>query len=240
MNRKYILRFNCFILLSFAAFLSLNAQTDTIPQVALKADSVGASKLSVPDSVQKVEVKRDSTSLSIGFKGAVFSDGYDRVFMKNGDVLVCNIKDQNLYVVRIVYPLNTAIEAVNTSDIHYLNFFDGRYQLVNNKPEIVENRTWAVVVSEKDWEKVEITEDASLVSNLVEKGVIKARYTGKQTATNQYLEKSASIILRKKAARMKASVVVVSEKNVQRDYGELPVIDMKGIAYGYPDEVKSE
>jgi hypothetical protein len=45
------------------------------------------------------------------------------------------------------------------------------------------------------------------------------------------MEKNAISVLRKKAAQMGATKVLITDKNTQSAYGEAPIVEMKGIAY---------
>jgi hypothetical protein len=229
---------------------AFNGKNGFLPKDSLKKDSVAVKVIQSKDTIARAIVLSDTAKKvavaplkndSVATKqvaektGNTYSDGYARISKKNGDVLVATVKSKNLYEVQVIYPLNTVIEKLNTADLNEINYPDGKIDVINNKPEKVDNHEWAVVTSEKDWEKVEVTEDDSKIASLVEKGKVDAKYTGSQTATNQSLEKSGLIIARKRAARLKASVLVISEKQVSRQYGELPLIHIIGTAYGLPD-----
>jgi hypothetical protein len=245
------INFLCIIMLCVTGNVqAFNGKNGLLPKDSLKKDTIAAKVIQVKDTITKavaitdtakkavtVPVKTDSVAAKkVAEKtGNVYNDGYARISKKNGDILVATVKSKNLYEVQVIYPLNTVIEKLNTADLNEINYPDGKIDVVNNKPEKVDNHEWAVVTSEKDWEKVEVTEDDSKVTSLVEKGKVDAKYTGSQTATNQSLEKSGLIIARKRAARLKASVLVISEKQISRQYGELPMIHIIATAYGFPD-----
>ncbi len=53
----------------------------------------------------------------------------------------------------------------------------------------------------------------------------------KMNTTNELMEKNVIAILKKKAYSMKATAILIIEKNINRMYGELPSIEIKAIAY---------
>jgi hypothetical protein len=52
-------------------------------------------------------------------------------------------------------------------------------------------------------------------------------------AENEYLEKNAQIIIRKKAANLNAPFVLLVNKNYYKAYGDPPSIELEGILYNY-------
>lgn len=89
----------------------------------------------------------------------------------------------------------------------------------------------ALAENDINWELVEVTDSIDKASGLVEVAPLEINYTGSISVTNASLEKSSEIILKKKAAHIKASLIVITDKKIIRQYGELPSILLKGTAY---------
>jgi hypothetical protein len=83
-----------------------------------------------------------------------------------------------------------------------------------------------------DWETVIVTDSLDAAAGLADLGQLETKYSGSITVSNASLEKSSTIIMQKKAAHIKATVVIITDKKIERQYGELPTITLKGTAYG--------
>lgn len=91
-----------------------------------------------------------------------------------------------------------------------------------------------IIESEKDWNKVKITHDASDVEGLKEINSIKITAWGNKINTSpETLESKGSVMLQKEAAKIKAHIVLVEDTRHYRAYGDLPSVTIEGKAFGY-------
>ncbi|MFN8206747.1 MAG: hypothetical protein U0T82_04980 [Bacteroidales bacterium] len=194
--------------------------------------------LSKPDSAT-IELFQDSGSLvpatAIPADGeSVHARDFDRIFTARGESLVVKVTGVNVFEVLYTWPLNTLEQRIPKEEVTEVVYADGRREgfkakVVGNKNEI---KDWAVVVSEKDWERVLAVDSTASLGAVTMLGSVSARYEGsKINSPTDYLEKSAMIILKKKAARLGSNVVLVTERKEYRAYGELPSVELTGTAY---------
>lgn len=163
--------------------------------------------------------------------GGLDGNYFDRVITSTGDEYVVKVKDINIYEIVYTYPLNTIEQRMDKDMIKKIIFSDGSEQVISGE-EVKEEKDWAVVVGEKDWEKVIILTSEDEIEGLKKLEEFKAKYVGNRIKTSsEYLEKNVMIILRKKTAHLKGNYLLVKEKQEYRAYGDLPYIEMTGIAY---------
>jgi hypothetical protein len=159
---------------------------------------------------------------------------FDRIFTARGENLVVKVTGVNVFEVLYTWPLNTLEQRIPKEEVMEVVYSDGRREgfkakAVESKNEI---KGWAVVVSEKDWERVLAVDSTASLGEVIELGKVSASYEGaKINLPTDYLEKSAMIILKKKAARLGSNVLLVTGRKEYRSYGELPSVELSGIAY---------
>jgi hypothetical protein len=164
----------------------------------------------------------------------IHSSQFDKIFTVRGETLVAKVKTTNVYELIYTWPLNTIEQKMPRAEILEVVYADGRKESFRPKPgqSVEESKDWAVVITEKDWERVMTAYNDSDITGLAELGKVTARYdASKINATTEYLEKNALIILKKRAARLGSNIVFVTDKKEYRAYGELPSIEITGTAY---------
>jgi len=165
-------------------------------------------------------------------KNTAPSEKEDKIIRRKGDSILCKILSKNIYEIEYVKAGDKTHHKINTAAIKEIFYGNGKYELVDNNPE-KKKKDWALTHVDPDWSKIIITYEANDMAGLVEKGPIDAFFeSNKMTAENEFLEKNAYSILKKKASSMKATTVLITEKNINRTYGELPNITLKAVAYG--------
>lgn len=84
-----------------------------------------------------------------------------------------------------------------------------------------------------DWRKVKIVNNESNVLGMKKIKEIKAttKGDGQGYRTPKSLERSARVILRKKAAQLNANYILLTDKNIVVAFGENPSATLYGIAY---------
>jgi len=195
-----------------------NTYSDTLP---VENDTAGAFR----DTIDMDKHEQVVENASGGHK-------YAKISRVDGVELTVLVLNTNLFEVRYVYPLNTEEHVLSKADIKEIAWPGGKKEKFGKKIQVDSSRV--LVLNEKDWELVTITENKEEILDLKEKGEIEATFeSGKLKIEAEFLEKNASIILRKKAARINAHKILIKSKEIKAGYGELPTIEMRAIAYGY-------
>lgn len=156
----------------------------------------------------------------------------DTIIKKNGFAVICRVVSKNLYEVHYIKQGQKLVRKISTADLKEIRYNTGKIDLIDNNPEKKE-KNWVTTPSEKDWAKVKVCYDAGDVAGLVEKGPIENEYIAKKLNTeNDVMERTTLIVLQKKASKMNACAILIVSKDFVREYGELPSLKMKAIAYG--------
>ena len=154
---------------------------------------------------------------------------FDKIKLESGDSLIVHIIAETQTEVAFKYPLNTMINKMLYTKIKEINYNDGKIRSFRNQAPV----TGVGAEPDNLWRIVVVTFDESEVTGLKEIGPISAKAEGKSIKTSiDLLEKNTRLSLQKKAVRMNATKVLVKTKNIQQAYGELPIVEMEGIAYG--------
>lgn len=189
---------------------SLQAQNDSL-------------RLDQPDSLKNNNSVLPITSLSFDLSS------FDKIKLESGDSLIVNIIAETQTEVAFKYPLNTMINKMLYTRIKEINYKDGKVKAFRNMAPV----TGVGAEPDNLWRIVVITNDENEVAGLNEIGPISAKAEGKTLKTSiELLEKNAKVNLQKKAVRMNATMVLVKKKNIEQSYGEIPMVELEGIAYG--------
>jgi hypothetical protein len=170
-------------------------------------------------------VKRDSVTQTI----VVNNSGYDKILLDSGDSLFVNIVAETETEVAYKYPFNTMINKTSYSKVKEIHYKDGKLKAMQNVGIV------PGVGADPDnlWRIVAITYDESDVAGLKEIGPISAKAEGRSLKTSiDLLEKNVTVNLKKSALRMNATKVLVKKKNIEQSYGEIPLVELEGVAYG--------
>jgi hypothetical protein len=191
----------------------------------------------MPDSVLIPELHRlavlyrlDSAALA----------GYDKIITFDREVYVGKIHNVSFSEVRLTYPNESQLNAIKRSRISQILYASGRRDVfialddrtVKQKELVDTSRI--IIKNQKDWMKVRVTEDPMDIIGLKTKGDLTASYEADMgNAENDELMRQAAIILKKKAASLKAHYVLVETKFFQKSYGDLPRVEVTARAFGY-------
>jgi hypothetical protein len=157
--------------------------------------------------------------------------GMDKIVRRNGDALFGKVIGKNIYEIQYKRKRDNVIRKVSTSNVKEIIYANGKVDLIDNNPE-KKSKDWISVAAENDWAKIQVFSEASQVEGATEIGEIEAEYVAKKMdAQNDLLEKNIIITLKKKALTMKANAVLIIDKKFERNYGELPFITVKAVAY---------
>jgi hypothetical protein len=165
---------------------------------------------------------------------------FDKILTYQHEVFIAKIQNITPNFVLFLYPFNTELQSLSRNEISQIQYADGAIDIflpLTNKDgfsrEVVDTAR-IIVRSRRDWEKVTLTDRSEDIAGMVEKGKVIACYQADYVnAANEYLEKNAQIILRKKAANLNAPVVLLTSKNFHKAYGDPPSIELEGILYNY-------
>jgi hypothetical protein len=164
----------------------------------------------------------------------------DKIITFDREVYVGKIFNITFAEVRLTYPGESSLHALARSRISQILYADGRRDVfIALDDKNVKQTEWVdtariIVKSQKDWMKVQITENPEVVKGLVAKGIVKANYeapTG--NADNEDLMRHASHLLKKKAAALHAHCVLIETKFFHKSYGDLPRVEVTARAFAY-------
>lgn len=224
-NSHSMLRFLCFFALSAATLVAL-AQPAASDNAALMSDA----EIQQRARQRAIEYRIDTAALR----------GLDKIITYERDVYVGKIYNITFSEVRFTLPAGDEMTSLNKSLISQILYADGRRDVfialegreVNQKQLV--DTTRIIIKNQKDWMKVMVTENPSDVGNLTAMGDLKVKYEAAVgNAGNEELMRQAAVILRKKAAVLKAHCVLIDTKFFHKSYGDLPRVEVNATAYGY-------
>jgi hypothetical protein len=160
------------------------------------------------------------------------TDGYDRIIKLNKDTLVVSIQKITKNEIVYIYPFNTVINRIPVYHIKDIISKDGytnpTFKFINGTGKQVKKDTLAI----SDYKSIEVTYNQAEVEGLTDLGAIESFSEGeKATSNTSIMEKNAIFQLRKKAAQLGATKILITDKSVETPYGENPMVELKGIAY---------
>jgi len=154
---------------------------------------------------------------------AVNQAALDTIIKVEGKVMPVDVIKVTTSYVRFTVPGSEEVYTISRKDIHKIIYKNGRIEEYNKKV--------LMMIDDNSWEAVWLTEDKKDVESLYNRGSISAQ--SPPSARNMKAAKnSARIKLQKKAASLKAIVVLVTKKQSTGGYGEMPGYYYEGIAYG--------
>lgn len=219
------LHFLCLIALSAAAIVA-TAQPAARDNAALMSDT----EIQQRARQRAAEYRIDTAALR----------GLDKIITYQRDVYVGNVYNITFSEVRFTLPAGDEMTSLSKSLISQILYADGRRDVfialegrnVNQKQLV--DTTRIIIKNQKDWMKVMVTEDPAEVGNLTAMGDLKVNYEAAVgNAGNEELLRQATMILRKKAAVLKAHCVLIDTKFFHKSYGDLPRVEVNATAYGY-------
>lgn len=165
------------------------------------------------------------------------SSNFDRIITIDNKLIIANILKVGSGDISFIYPLNTVQNEISRDLVNYVIYEDGKKEIFTRieEKEIHDgetNKSFLIVKEKKAWEEVSATYDKEETAGMTEiEEVVVEFQSNKMRATSDYLEKNALIILRKKAANVGGELVLITNKQINKAYGDLPSIEMEGIAY---------
>jgi hypothetical protein len=154
----------------------------------------------------------------------------DTIFKLGGTVLLVDVTKVTTTYVSFVYPGQNEVYTIERKQIEKIIYKNGRIDEFNNP--IIE------MIDEYQWEAVWLTEDKKEVIDLYKRGTVEAK-SSPSDRSPKAAKKNAIIKLKKKAANIRGTIVLVTHKQKTGGYGEYPGYFIKGIVYG-PEPLDEE
>jgi len=147
----------------------------------------------------------------------------DTIVKLGGKKLLVKVIKINEKDVTYTFPEKTDNLSILRKDIEKVIFQNGHREVFN--PPVL------MMIDETQWEAVLVTENPEEVEGLFLRGTISAS-SSSDCRDNKSAKQSAIIRLQKKAANMKASVILITKAQAKGGYGENPGYKINGNAYG--------
>ena len=151
----------------------------------------------------------------------------DIIYQHDGTKMFVDVKKIYLNDLYYALPGDTKVKKMDQRLVHKIEYKTGRIEVLNETaPDVRE-------VS--DYRKVKVTDDPEDVEGLIEVAKLEAKAEGSDRgyATSKSLERTATIVLRRKAALVNANIVLITEKKTNVAFGEIPAVTLYGTAYSY-------
>jgi hypothetical protein len=148
---------------------------------------------------------------------------HDTIFKLNGSLLPVDVTTVTPTYVSFVFPGKPEEFTIERKEVHKIIYKTGKIEILN--------KAAFEMLDDSMWEAVWMTEDKKEVGDLYLLGEIESR-SPSSARSPAAAKKGAVIKLKKKAANMKGTLILVTKKQTTGGYGEYPGYYIKGIAYG--------
>ncbi len=153
--------------------------------------------------------------------------GIDIMVLMTGEQKEVEIRKFSLKYIYFSSPGETTMKQIDRRLVNTIYYRSGRKEVITPKATDIPDNS--------DWEKIIITEDPKDIGTLmIQIDVVEAKVEANYNDLNvkpETLERSAHIILRKRAALIKGELVLIKKKSHNRAYGEPASLVIQGIAY---------
>lgn len=149
----------------------------------------------------------------------------DIVLFDNLEVLYVDVKKIDESSVYFSFPGETNLHKLKRTEVTRVKYKSGEMEdvedYVSKEREV------------KDYRKIRYTWEPEDVEGMIEVGEVEAKAEGNNRgiSTAKSLERSAIIVLKRKAALLDADYVLITDKHVHVAFGEIPSTTLKGKAY---------
>ncbi|MDK2978287.1 MAG: hypothetical protein PWP52_1001 [Bacteroidales bacterium] len=151
----------------------------------------------------------------------------DVVYLHDKTVMRVDVK--KIYQNNLYYSLpgDTKVHQMDQRLVYKIEYKSGKIEILNEEPQTVRNIN--------DYRKVKVTYDPDDVDGMIEVAKLEAKAEGsdRSYSTAKTLERTAIIVLRRKAALVNAEMVLITDKKVHVAFGEIPFTILYGTAYSY-------
>ncbi|NOQ26837.1 MAG: hypothetical protein GQ564_15865 [Bacteroidales bacterium] len=180
-----------------------------------------------PEIVDTSEINKEEELKEVKNKDAELNQKMDILYQHDGKQAFVNVKRIYLNDLYYTLPGEKKVNKIDQRLFHKIVYKTGRVEILNEKASDVRKVG--------DYRNVKVTEDLDDVEGLVEVAKIEAKVEGNERgySTPKTLKRSATIVLRKKAALVNADIVLITGKRSNAAFGEIPSLTLLGIAYSY-------
>lgn len=147
----------------------------------------------------------------------------DTIFKLNGSQLPVSITTVTPAYISFIFPGKPEEFTIERKEVHKIIYKTGKIEILN--------KAAFELLDDSMWEAVWMTEDKKEVGDLYMLGEIEAQSPSSARSPSA-AKKGAIIKLKKKAANMQGTLILVTKKLATGGYGEYPGYYIKGIAYG--------
>ncbi len=173
-----------------------------------------------PDTTKKetqvIEVKQDLPTAKT-----------DIIHQHNGTIMYVDVKKIQMNDLFYSLPGETKVIKIDQRLVYKIEYKTGKIEILNEKPTEIREVG--------DYRKVKVTYDPKDIDGLIEVAQLEARADGSETRQTSLktLERSAIIVLRRKAALINSDIILVTDKKTHVAFGEIPNIVLYAKAYSY-------
>jgi len=151
----------------------------------------------------------------------------DVIYQHDGKKLLVDVK--KIYLNDLYYSFSgeTKVHKMDQRLVQKIEYKSGKVEVLNETPPKVRQVG--------DYRKVKVTKNPADVEGLIEVAKLEAPAEGSSrgNSTLKSLERTATIVLRRKAALVNADIVLITDKKSQVAFGEQPSLTLYGTAYSY-------
>lgn len=148
---------------------------------------------------------------------------HDTIFKLNGSQLPVDVTTVTPTYISFIFPGKPEEFTIERKEVHKIIYKTGKIDILNQAA--------FTVFDESSWEAVWMTEEKKEVGDLYRLGEVEAKSPSSARSASA-AKKGAIIKLKKKAANMKGTLILITKKQATGGYGEYPGYFIKGIAYG--------
>jgi len=148
---------------------------------------------------------------------------HDTIFKINGQQMPVDVTTVTPTYISFIFPGKPEEFTIERKEVHKIIYKTGKIDILNQAA--------FTMLDESSWEAVWITEDKKEVGDLYVLGDVEAK-SPSSARSPAAAKKGAIIKLKKKAANLKGTLILVTKKQATGGYGEYPGYFIKGIAYG--------
>lgn len=150
----------------------------------------------------------------------------DKVVLKTGDTLTVKVTKNTEKIIEFTYPNESLINEKNKRDILCIIYASGRREEIKNVGIVVPE-----INSKDEWEKVIVTTNREDVEGLTKVKSIAVAAGGGIFNTVEGSKESAIKQLKKKAAKLKCGIVLITTQQFGGVYNGMNGMNMSGEAY---------
>jgi hypothetical protein len=197
----------------FIIFIILLFNSVSISQI-VKAEK---DTVVVEQEIAKSEIIQDTT------KNVVT----DVIYQHDGKKLLVDVK--KIYLNDLYYSFSgeTKVHKMDQRLVQKIEYKSGKVEVLNETPPKVREVG--------DYRKVKVTSNPDDVEGLIEVAKLDAPAEGSSrgNTTLKSLERTATIVLRRKAALVNADIILITDKKSNVAFGEVPSLILYATAYSY-------